>query len=186
MRFFTRYFDSLTDPLFKQDADGRHVFFPAGVLAGGRALPDAAAAEVLRRRVRAAYIGFFCVVIPIAGGAAGLAGQTDWRVATAFGLVAGLLMWGYMLFLARGLPRSDARLSIREAQQVQSRALGRGWIKTLLVTASVLVLGGLATVLMEAGSARLTGLFAAIFFGACAVVFWRQLRMLGSRDAAAR
>jgi hypothetical protein len=186
MRFLMRYFDSLTNPLFKQDAEGRHVFFPMGVLAAGRTLPDADAAEVMRRRVRGMYMAFFCVVIPIVGGAAGVIGRTDWRVSIGFGLVAGLLMSGCMLYLARGLPRSDVRLTLGEAQQAQSRALGRGWIKTLLVMSSVFVAGGMAMALIETGSSRLMGLFAAVFFAACAAVFWRQLRMLSEGDAEVR
>lgn len=186
MRFLIQYFDSLTNPLFKQDAEGRHVFFPLGVMARGRTLPDANSAEVLRRRVRAMYMGFFCVVIPVVGGAAGLLGRTDWRISIAVGLVAALAMSGSMLYLARGLPQSDERLTIREAQQAQSRALGRGWIKSLLVMSAVFVAGGLGMALIETGASRLMGVFAAVFFAACAAVFWRQLRMLWDRDAPVR
>lgn len=178
MSFISRYFDSLTEPMFKADAEGRPLFFPLGIWARGRVLPDEAAAAALRAKVRRAYMLFFLVLIPVvAGGAPVFKLGSVWPGAM-MGLVAGVGLQAYILSLTRGLPRSDEQLTLREAQRTQARLLGRGWLRALLGISLVLMLSGLAAMVLDPAHALWTGLFCTSFFGLLAVVFWRQMRML--------
>lgn len=183
MRFVVRYFDAFVEPLFKRDAQGRTVFFLGGKLASGRILPDDAAADRLRTVARRAYMVAFLVLLPILV-VLGLAlGWTGWRGiaagAVGGGVIGGMLL-AWLWWHVRGLPRSEERLTFAEAQAVQSRVLGAGWIKALFFTSLVLALGSLASLLLDPGANIATGLTGLVLFGSGTILFWRQWQSLGA------
>lgn len=188
MQFVTRYFDSLVNPLFARDSQGRFVFYPYGALGRGRILPDEATAERIRRRVRVGYMLFFLILIPAMGyfGATFGAGGTRFTVMELLGFIAlggivGLAFQLYMRSLVRGRPVSDERLTFRSTWQTQARTLGRGWLTGLLIVSILLVLSGLAALAIDPRGNLVAGLTSIVMFGLCAVLFWHQRRMANDR-----
>lgn len=105
------YFNQLTEPMFQRDEQGREYFFPIGFGSRGRAVPDAATGEQLRRRMRQGWIAFFLIWIPVVGASATRIPNT-WAFLGVMAVSVGLL-WAYALFVARGLPPSERRMTMR-------------------------------------------------------------------------
>lgn len=146
MNVFMRYFDGLTAPLFKTDAGGRALFFPAGIWSKGRLLPDAATAAALRARVRRLYVAMFLVAIPILVIVAPIVASDSWLPVIVGGLAIGLGFNAYLFHLARDLPSTGERLTLKEAQAAQAQAMGRGWLTGLALALGLgaVTVGGLA------------------------------------------
>ncbi|MCB1548129.1 MAG: hypothetical protein KDJ41_09915 [Hyphomicrobiaceae bacterium] len=173
------YFDGLTGASFKTDPQGRTVFYPFGVLAKGRIVPDDAAERALKRQLKTAYMVFLPATVAIA--AVGVSSNLMLTLA-----LITLLTVSFQLFvssLIKGYARSDERLTLREAQMTQARSLGRRWLVALAIISALLAAGGLAVVALEPHEGLLTGLGTFAFFGACFAVFTSQVRRL-KREAA--
>ena len=180
MRIISRYLDSLVDPLFATDEGGNRIFYPGGVLARGRVLPNAEYADGLRRRVKTLNAVVFAILIPALTALGALrVGWRTWAMATVAGLFIGLLQQMYYRYLVRGLPVAATRLTFATAWRSQASALGRGWLRALFAVSIMFVAAGLAISIFDQRM-LLVGTALVVMFGLCAIVFWRQLRMLGS------
>jgi len=181
MNAFTRYFDSLIAPMFKTDDMGRRLFFPAGAFCYGRVLPDKAAADAIRLKVRRMYIGFLLLALPALVGVLSVAGQPSWLTIVAISLAAGLAMNAYLFAIARKLPKTTERMSLGEAYKAQAKTLGRGWLIFFAVSMALLAVGSLLAAVFEPRLGLLGGLASAAFFVALTAVFIYQLRSLPPR-----
>ena len=180
MPFITRYFDSLVEPLFKTDTEGREIYFPAGVFSKGRVVTDAAEGVALRRKVRGAYIVLFLGVLPLSLGLLPWLRVSTWVAAIVMGAVVGLAMNAYFYALARHLPASDERMNMGEAYRSQAQKLGRGWLLALAISMAVLAMASVAAALLDDTFGLVEGIAAAAFFSALTAVFVYQLRSLKS------
>ncbi|MGE0204777.1 MAG: hypothetical protein AB7E70_07805 [Hyphomicrobiaceae bacterium] len=206
--FMSRYMEGIIEPLFKTDALGRTVFYPFGVFGRGRIVPDAAAAEGLRGRLRrfqwvlvigvpavwiAAIIGLVWWISMRPDHSADAALRDTMVVMglfdTLLGLVAlitGLILFGMFLNLwmcwpALGLPRSDERLRFRDVWQAQAVRLGRGWLVALLAI-SLLNAARIAHDLMSSNAPPYwLGGFSLVFWLALTVIFAMQLRWVRAK-----
>lgn len=176
MNIIMRYFDGISAPLFKNDAEGRPLFFPAGIWSKGRILPDEMTAAALRRRVTMAYAALFLIGIPILvvfnNNAADLRGYAM----IGLGALAVSLLFTLFLFAqVRGLPLATERMTMKEAQQKQLAAMGPGMIKGLLVVSLLLAASSVAVLFFEPAMLW-AGVIGLIMFGGCAGIFTMQLR----------
>lgn len=178
MRIVSRYFDSLVDPLFANDEQGRRVFYPAGILARGRILPDARREDAVRRRAKLVSGVMFAMIIPMIGVMGGV-GFTfkSFSALMCLAVVVGIGQALYFRSLVSDLPVSDTRLKMATAWRTQASSLGRGWLRALFGVSAVFVVLGLAIAVFDR-TMLLVGLASVAMFGVCAIVFWRQLRML--------
>ena len=113
------YFDGLANSSFKIDAEGREVFFPYGIFAKGRVLPDAETADAIRGKIVNFYkilmfagIPLSVVLVNLPGGVIALVGV---------GILACFGSWFYFRQLCEGLEISDERLGYAEAQRNAAR-----------------------------------------------------------------
>jgi hypothetical protein len=177
------YFEAIVASSFTTDSEGRHLFFPWGVLGKGYVVP----AEDDYLRLRATLIRTYQIVIPATVAPIALFGR--WMPWVAFGLPTILLVAfviGYPIWARRvtsGWSLSAERLSIRQSiangAQHQSRLL----LWFLLISSLGFVAGGLLEI------AKLphwyVGAVTVFFFGSCAAVFsWmlmvrRQIKRTG-------
>ncbi|MEZ5852487.1 MAG: hypothetical protein R3D68_17785 [Hyphomicrobiaceae bacterium] len=178
MRYITRYFDSLAASMFKTDDQGRTLFFPAGIWSKGRVIGDEASAQRLRDRVRKAYMAMFMIGIPLLVTAFQLIPGAGLLTYVGLGVVFGLIFNLYIFSLSRGLERTDVHMTLREAQNAQAFAIGKGWLITLAITSGVLATGGAVMAFAASGAERWQGALGFVFFAACLAVFLMQLRKL--------
>lgn len=177
MNAISRYFDSLTAPMFKTDEAGRHLFFPAGIWSKGRIVGDAAASERLKARIRKAYMLLFLVAIPLTVIVAlSVPGASGWPFYIGVGAVVGIIFNIVVFSLARGMEKTDARMTMKDAYSAQAKALGTGWLKALAIGSGILAAGGGAMAVFATGTERRDGLIALVLFSACLVLFVMQLR----------
>jgi hypothetical protein len=182
MRFIVRGFDIFAAPLFKIDSEGRQVFFPWGFWGSGYVIADAEAAARLRRIVRTTWMVFFLVGIPVITLFARAETLTDFLAFVAIGSLSGLGMSLWFRWLARGLPRADLRLSMREAQDAQTRAMGRSGLLVMLALSLMLIVLGAVAIAIGGREGVWLGTILIAMFGACLAVFlwqWRRLQRLG-------
>jgi Flp pilus assembly protein TadB len=163
------YLDSFADPLFKTDAEGRIVFFPNGKLGRGRIVPDAATAEGLRKTVK---YGMPLLIVVAVAAVIGIGTLIGIGVA----IVLGLLFQLYLRWRVSGLPVSDVSLTFGEVRQRQADALGMGWLIVLAIGSAILAASSLFMALTD-GQQVWIGVFGAILFGVCLVMFLNMIRM---------
>lgn len=135
------FFDKIVDARFKRDAQGRLMFFPWG-FGTGRLVPDAQTEVRLRTATWWMMLLLFVVAIPaIAGYSSAVHPQGKSFIPYFLGCVAlGYAFQIYPAWLARGLPRSDQRMSY-VAMMVQSLdRFGRKFLIFGLVTSLAFVL----------------------------------------------
>lgn len=101
------YFEGLVGGAFKKDSQGRAVFYPMGVLANGRVLPD----DATEQRVRTFMVRYYMIGLPLAvlTGAFG-----SWWMILA--VLAGLGAWFVVgtRALLQGCPVSEEKLTVKE------------------------------------------------------------------------
>lgn len=173
------YFDSFAEVCFKRDAQGRAIYYPAGIWSKGRIVPDAATETAIKTRLKRAYM----VMLPVAI----IAGAVLFRLSLPlFVGVTVCLMIAFHLYvrsLGAGLPLSEERLTLREAQASQARTLGRGWLIALVIISAIFVAAGAALAILDPARSLWTGLGSAAFFGACLVMFLMQLKRFRGNGA---
>lgn len=101
------YFEGLVGGAFKKDTQGRAVFYPMGVLAKGRVLPD----DATEQRVRRFMVRYYMVGLPVAV-LAGAFGTWLWVVLA----LAALAVWFVLGLkgLLENCPVSDEKLTLKE------------------------------------------------------------------------
>ena len=189
MSFTSSYLDSLTTHHFKVDEHGRTHFYPMGTFTSGRLLPDADAAERMRRTVCASYFIMVVTLAPVAFIAVAFFHRMSWSglmVIVALSVVSGLCFSGWLQLLARAFPKSDGPLTLRECSQFQAKTMGRAGLTWSMMTSVVLGVASMLAVLAQpAPLSRVLALLSVTLFGACAIYCWLQLRALDS-DANSR
>lgn len=143
MNALNQIIDGISAGCFKKLENGQYVFFPNGVLGGGYAVPDEAAALRVRQSLRRLWyvILAFCAVSgPVV---TWLFTSFDIRIAGGVA-VAVLVMIAFgtrmaMNRTAAGLEKVDTRLKFREALQTQAIAFPR-WYSIFQVVFSGLML----------------------------------------------
>lgn len=168
----TGYFAALTNSSFKQDSQGRTVFFPWGILGRGRVVPDAAAESGLRSFLQTYYLVMIVAVV---------------TTQIAFGKLYPLLLlpvlcgW-YYLVIARTAwryPYADTTLSLREAYTNQAATHHKTTLWLLLIASLLFALGGLMLALAsQQTGGQLAGALCTILFGlsAAAIGFMLSAR----------
>lgn len=179
MRAVTRFFDGIVEPMFKQGADGRPVFFVFGIWGRGRILPDGAAAASLKRQLKAWYMALFGLIF-VGGAIFGpvIAQGSDWRPVILCALVGighSALMSLALWWQVRRFPHSEERLRYADATAAQARLLGPRWMLVLFAGSLLATVFGLLLLATDP-SRWLANLGAASFFAVLSVVFWRQWR----------
>lgn len=173
------YFDSMAETCFKRDAQGRALYYPAGILSKGRIIPDDARAKEIQKRLNRAHMIMLPAVITL--------GATSFHLSwPVFLLLLAIITLGFHLYLrslASGLEVSSEKLTFREVQASQARTLGRGWLIALVLASALLAVAGLALAIFDPGRELWTGLGTAALFSAMVAVFLVQLRGLGRKGA---
>jgi hypothetical protein len=163
------YFDGLANSSFKQDAQGRELFFPYGILGKGRVLPDAETTVAIRAKVVNFYkvlmfagIPLMVVLVNLPGGVVAVA---------AVGVIACIGSWLYFRSLTAGLAVSDERLSYAEAQRNSAQGHSYLGLIVLSILSLVFVLAGLFLLAVDDAEVRLIAIACIVLFGACLCVF---------------
>ncbi len=178
MTYVNCYFDQLVEPMFQRDEQGREVFFPFGIGTRGRVVPDAATARSMRQRLRHGWMAFFFGWIPFIS-VFSVTIPNIWAFMAVL-LLSVALMWLFTGQVARGLARSQRRMTI--ANQSASVMASYSLRKMLLMLAlSVgLTASNIASYLMPqlqpGGPAWLQPVagFGILFFG-LTTLFWLRL-----------
>jgi len=163
------YFEAIAASSFTTDREGRHLFFPWGVLGKGYVIP----AEDDYLRLRATLIRMYQIVIPATVLPMMLFGR--WMPWVAFGLPLILLVFvsiGYPIWVRRittGWSQSSERLSMRQSIANGAKYQSRFLLWFLLICSLGFVAGGFLEI------AKLphwyVGALTVLFFGFCAAVF---------------
>jgi hypothetical protein len=167
------YFDGLVSGSFKQDEAGQTLFFPHGIFGGGKRAPSEGAARSLRISLKVYYM----IGLPAIVAATVLSGALLSMVTAAI-MIA--LYEIFVLTRTASWESSAARLTYAESTRNSAKALGKGWLIALLICSLLFVAAG-AGMVVAAPEVRWQGLFAALFFGTCAVVFAIMLGRRGGK-----
>ncbi len=166
------YFDGLTDAVFKKDAQGRALFFPFGVLAKGRVVPDEATKQRLRNLLKRYYQVSFTALLLV-----GI--LVGWIWATAVVLISLIPFYAILLKKLSGFQIADSSLSISEAYQNSARSHNKFTLWVLFTSSVVFVLLGLAMTIFASGWDRLIGCLCTFFFGLCSWALGYMIRVRG-------
>lgn len=180
MNDVTRLINSVLDPWFEKDDQGRTVFFPGGCCSKGRILPDAATEERIRSRVCLLFMLFLGLgfLMPPLNDVFPIRENLHWVI--LFGMQASYAQHLYLHDLVRGLPISDLPPKRPEIVFMQFCSPGRIWLVSMVALSTLIVTFGLAAAILESGSNRLIALGLAAYFGAALSLYTRQLRALDS------
>ncbi len=176
MNAFMRLFDSFAAPLFGTDAEGRPVYFPSGTWGYGYVLKDAKAADKIRRRVRMSFMIFFIFVVPVFIQIIPLNTSSDIPLLLGASVSVGVILNILLRWYARGLPRSNTRMTLREANARHVRSLGRGWLIAMMILMLPLIGLGVAVVAMDEPDMKWLGWILIVMFSGCLVSFIVKLR----------
>ena len=163
------YFNALVSGYFKPAADGRMLYFPWGIVGKGYVIPSQQKYDRLHRDLKIYQVGSLIVIVALAA----MGWLLGCIIATVV-LVALYAIWA--LYQTRGLAPSDERISMRENMAKQAQLHGARGLWVLEIIALVFVAGGVAMLAIDP-SQWLAALGSIVFFGGCAVVFARMLRM---------
>ena len=173
--FVRGYFDGLVEPMFQRDAAGRELFFPFGLYSRGRLVPDAATGRRLRTTMKV-LLGGLVAVAAAAPSLIIFQVLTPWIFAAVLaGIVA--LQLALTALVARGLERTDQRMTVASQVKSLSTSFSDGYIRTMIVIGAILTVASAATafapsyVAIPANVARPIGAISAIFFGAVTVMW---------------
>ena len=166
------YFQGLTDATFKTGPGGEFLFYPWGILAKGRVLPDQATYERLRKQLTLAYMWFFGGMFLVTL----FAGGSPFRlVATASIPIVVFLLWWFLGPFREVLryPVSAEKLRLTESYRNSSRSHNLAILMILLVT-SLLFTGVSAWFALTKSSLLAAGY--AVFMGLCSAAIAYMVR----------
>ena len=176
MNAVMRFFDSFAAPLFGEDPEGRQVYFPSGIWGSGYVPKDAEAADKLRHRVRMSFLIFFVFIIPVFPQIIPLNTPSDIPLLLGASVSVGLMFHMLLRWYARGLPRSNTRMTLREANARHIKSLGRGWLIAGIILSLLLIGLGIAVVAIDTPGMKWLGWLLIAMFSACLVGFIVNLR----------
>jgi Flp pilus assembly protein TadB len=163
------YFDGLANAAFKQDAQGRELFFPHGMMGKGRVLPDAETAAALRAKLVNFYKLLMFGGIPLVVVAIGLPGGKP--VVIVLAVLLCLAAWFWLRQLTKDYPIADERMTYGEAQRNAAR--GHSYLGLILLSLMswVFVMVGILLVMVGEPEGRLVGIASVVLFGAALCLF---------------
>jgi hypothetical protein len=178
MTYVNCYFDTLVEPMFQRDEQGREIFFPFGIGSRGRVVPDAATARSLRQRLRHGWMAFFFGWIPFIS-VFSVVIPNIWAFIAVL-LMSMAMVWTFTANVARGLERSQRRMTIsnQSASVMATHSLRK--MVLMLVLSIGLTASNTATYLMPELQAdgptwlRPVSGFGVLFFGLI-TLFWLRL-----------
>ena len=165
------YFDAYTANLFRATRDGQRVFAPLGKFGAVYTVPSDEEAGRIARVARRLYQLMLAGIV-------GVQIVLGWRWNLVCGVLWLAVFYGVLQREARRLPRTALRvadlapLSRRERQARAGRALGMGWLVTMLAVSAVFVATG-AWLWFRSGDPSM--LFAVAFFGLCGAIAVYQI-----------
>ena len=162
------YFDGLTAAAFKQDSQGRDLFFIWGKFGKGRVVPTEADGAAVRNYLKNYYICLIVGIVPMIM-FAGKALEPRWFLAIGIFMVLALAALVPLFLRTRQWAMADERLTYREAMAASASAHGAVSLWLLVAVSALLVAMGLFVLLGT--DATLIGLLCVLFFGACLGVF---------------
>jgi len=145
------------------------LYFPWGVVGKGYVMPSQRDYERLHRDLKIYQLVSLIVIIALAA-----MGWLLGCIIAAVVLVGLYAIWA--LYQTRGLAPSDEKMSMRENMVTQARLHGARGLWILEIISLVFVASGVAMLAIDF-SQWLAALGAIVFFGGCAIVFARMLRM---------
>ena len=176
MNAIMRFFESFASPLFSEDAEGRQVYFPSGAWGAGYLAKDAEAARKLRAKVRNSFIVFFVVVLPVVIQFIPLSKPGDLPLLIAVSVAIGMMFNIVLRFYARGMQRSEVKLSFGEARTRHLKTLGRGWLIAMIFLSLPLIGLGAAILVLDNPEMAWLGWTLIVMFGACLISVIVNLR----------
>ena len=165
----TGYFNALVSGYFKPAADGRMLYFPWGIFGKGYVVPSQQEYARLHSQLKMYQCVSLIMIVALAATQSFIA-----CIILALVLVAGYSVWA--VYRKRGFAPSDEKMSWGENMAMQAQLHGVRGLWVLEIIALVFVASGLLMLVIDP-SQWLMALFSIGFFGACAVVFARMLRM---------
>jgi hypothetical protein len=155
------YFDGLASACFKKDNVGNTVFYPVGVLAKGRILPD----EATELHIRKFLVLYYKVTLPLT---ILLSALHLWPLVAAALVISVVWFYSFCKKTTSQLPISDSTLTLKEGYQGSARSHNKPTLWFLLLVSIVFVAAGIfMTIASETLDSRLAGLSCVIFFGLC-------------------
>lgn len=176
MNAVMRLFDSFAAPLFGEDSEGRQVYFPSGAWGSGYVLKSAESFQAMRCRVRMTFLFFFIFIIPVFIKIVPLNSPNDIPLLLGACASVGLVFHILLRWYARGLPRSNTRMTFREASERHVKALGRGWLIAMTILQIPLIILGVTVVAIDDPEMKRLGWVLITMFGACLIIFILKLR----------
>ena len=168
------YFDGLTAAAFKQDAQGRDLFFIWGKFGKGRVVPTEADGAAVRNYLKNYYICLVVGIVPMIM-LAGEALEPRWFLAIGIFMVLALAALVPLFLRTRQWAAADERMTYREAISASASAHGAVSLWLLAAVSALFVAMGLF--LLLGTDAALIGLLCVVFFGACLGIFVWMLVM---------
>jgi len=170
------YFDALTSASFKTASDGSRLFVPFGVSGRGYVIASEQDYQRLRRNVKIYYSVSLALIIGI-NELFAFIGASGPLAYVVLAVVAVLLMGFYGVWawsVCRPLQPSNEKLSRQERMTTMAHAHSAAFLRLVEIVSLVFVVTGIAALIF---SPSLTMLAVVGFFGFCAVVFARMLRL---------
>jgi hypothetical protein len=164
------YFEGLAAACFKIDEDGKTIFYPLGVLAKGRVLPD----KATEARVRQFVIRYYKITLPIT---ILLSALNQWLLVTATVLASFIWFYVFCQKTTSNLPISNSKLTFREGYTGSAQAHNKTTLWLLFLVSVIFVLAGiLLSVAANSIKMRLIALASLTFFGLCSFAIGFMLR----------
>ena len=162
------YFDGLTDGSFKTDSEGRHVYFPWGVMGKGYVLPNEEKKEEIRSFLKRYYqVGLILII----GAQIFVGWQLNLLVVLPILLIA---FYVRKRTLLEGIPISNAKLTTSESFVASAKSHNLATLWLLEVFSLLFVVGGVF-IMASSGGSILIGLLSVVFFGLTSIVIGRML-----------
>ena len=168
------YLDALSSSCFKTGADGRHLFFPYGMVGGGYVLRSQHEYEQLRGKMNGWIVGML---------AAGFTVPFPWVAFPVSALIVLVVILSYVAWVravTRGLARTAEPMTLSESLAAQAHRHNIVVLWLLQLGSLALVGCGLLLLIVDPRQ-WLVALLAVSFFGFCA---WGFARMLIARRKA--
>jgi hypothetical protein len=167
------YFDGLADASFKENAEGKTVYYPRGVYGAGYVVESEEVNRALRKRLKKVYAVAISIAVILA------VSKAYWA-AGAYMIVFGI--WDHFAIkkLTKDLPKTSDKMSFGESYR--NSAKSHNLATLILLEISALLFTAVGVWLYIGETQPLLGLASAVFFGACSVPVGFMIRFkIGER-----